>query len=163
MSGLGTQLEAILRSRLPKAVEQGGDVLAKELAERMKENTLKGTTFVAGRYKKPYQPGYREYRRKQGLSTSPTVMRAKQKRIERTKVEKVNSVGAKIVFENAKDPAGKSKRSATFGAVMTMHHRGVAKGGFTRQLFPYSNQHGSVPEKFLDKAMEAMKEVLNGR
>ena len=163
MSGLGTQLEAILRSRLPKAVEKGGAVLASELAEQMKDNTLRGTTFQGGNYKKPYQPDYRKQRSRQGLSTHPTVMRATKKRIERTQIDKVNSQGAKIVFENAKDRAGKSKKSATFGAVMTMHHRGVAKGGFTRQLFPYSNQHGSVPEKFLDKAMEAMKEVLDGR
>jgi hypothetical protein len=163
MNPLGKQLEAILRPKLPKAAEAGGKVLAEELAEGMKANTLSGRTYPSGNYVQPYSGSYKKYRKRQSLSTHPTTLRANKKRIERTKIETVNSQGGKIVFQNARERAGKSSKSATLGEVMYLHHTGMAKGGKFRQLFPYSEQHSSVPRPMLDKARKAIHEVLSGR
>ena len=163
MKGLGTQLGQVLRSRLGKAAEHGGEAIADGLAKKMKENTLSGTSYNPSNYKKTYSTVYKKHRAKQGLTTEPTIMRAKNKRIERTKIEKVTTSGAKIVFENEKERAGKSKKSASFGQVMRMHHEGTAKGGYTRQLFPYSKEHSLVPKDIVLQAKKAIHEALNGR
>jgi hypothetical protein len=147
------QLERIIGSRIAELNDKVTPVIAEDIAQRMKDNTLAGKAFGNDRYDNEYTPKYRVYRKRQGLPEAPVTMRANKRRIENTRIEVTSGEGSTIRFE---DP--------DMGKVFKYHHDGIqySKAGLRmRSIFPKGVE--SVPADIMDKINRMIAEVLIGR
>lgn len=149
---LKVQIENLLASRIAIVNDRVTPVIAEDIAQRMKDNTLAGIGFGNDRYDNEYVPKYKAYRRKQGLPEAPVTMRANKRRIENTKIEVTSGSGSTIKFE---DP--------DMAKVFKYHHDGIVynKAGLRmRSIFP--KQFESMPQDIVDKMRGMIAEVLSG-
>lgn len=161
MNTLGKQVHKMMLPRLQKAAEEGGVAMVNAMAEKMKEYTKSPPPPSGIAYNNTYN---KDYAKRKGVPVSPVTMRNKKKRIERTVGSAITAKGGKVEFENANEKIdSKNSQSPTVGEVFYWHHTGEAKGGKTRQLFPYSNQHYLVPKDVKEETLKLMTGILNGR
>jgi CO/xanthine dehydrogenase Mo-binding subunit len=119
---------------------------AESIAKQMKENTDAGRGFGADEYVNNYSLPYAR-RKKQG-SISPVTLRGDRREIENTVVHKQTNSGT-IKFNDS-----------DAGRIFNYHHRGIAKGGKTRSVFPKTPQ--SVPDSVRSEIRQKVREALSG-
>lgn len=147
MKSMQEQFADILLPRLGKMNEKAGQDVAKLFSARMKENTRQGIGFGSDPYDSSYSKSHRRVRRKKGLQTGRVDLRMDKRRIERT-TEQTQGKQTNIRFVEG-------------GDIFNYHHKGTARGGKTRSIWPKSP--ASVPDVLLQQTKEKIHEVLSGQ
>lgn len=147
---IGEQLSRIYYDRLA-SIGSSLNETAIEIAERMKENTNANRAFGNDPYNDTYSKRYERWREKNGLKGGKVTLRAKKMRIERT-TEPASYAS----------PADKGVELGFVegGEIFRYHHKGTAKGGKIRSIFP--KEMASIPSDIFQRMVHNIVGALRG-
>lgn len=150
MRSLADQFLDKIKPRLDQNTLAGkvAQPMAERVAQRMKQNSMAGTTFPNQSYKPNYSSRRRKERKALGLQVSRVDLRAKKKRIENTQVNTVGNA-AKVTFADT-----------GFASVFRDHHEGRNKLP-VRSLFPKTPE--AIPKDIFEQMKKTLTQVLRGQ
>lgn len=145
MTDMGEQFSRIIEPRFKDLQKNAGGRVAQLISNKMKENVEAGKGFGLDQFDSTYSESHAKARRRKGLNSSRVNLKMGQRRINQTRIETTGD-SSTVSF-----PDG--------GDIFKLHHKGTAKGGKIRSIFPKSPE--SIPEEITSKVKEIIQGVLS--
>lgn len=142
---MGEQFANIIEPRMKSMQEKAGGKVAQLISNQMKVNVEAGKGFGRDEFDSSYSDSHRDVRRRKGLSTGRVNLKMGRRRINQTQIETTNQK-SEISFSDG-------------GRIFKMHHKGEAKGGKIRSIFPKSPE--SIPEVIVTEVKSILHKVLS--
>lgn len=142
---MGEQFSRIIEPRVKSLQQKAGGRVAQIISNKMKQNVEAGKGFGTDEFDSTYSESHARARKKKGFNTSRVNLKMGQRRINQTQVETTGEAST-ISF-----PDG--------GDIFKLHHKGTAKGGKIRSIFPKSPQ--SIPDEITENVKEIVQGVLS--